>query len=208
MMTDTDRRDALRLNTYNHILSSLGLSAKRLDSLGPAERKAAIAQAIKLKAMERTDEQILMREGIDLRLMVGPGVERVYALRPRRISESKAARRYIGLVIGQALKELKVDGEGGGSMNVAGLLERLLPWIFDEGIEHMVELMFLYQPDLERDRALIEQHTPEDLLIGEAIKAFKFLLPLIKGVATQLMEIGQDLMPGLMGGPGATMTTP
>lgn len=134
--------------------------------------------------IERTEEDIIMQ-----RAFVVLGGER-REFRVRSIREASAFRRAIGGVIGKALAQNPdVDIENISAIG-ATMIQRVIPILFSDGIDVLMEIPFLYAPELNQ----YQNESTEQEQIDAGMEVLTLAFPLVKAASAAAMQ-----MVGLMG---------
>ena len=133
--------------------------------------------------MERTEEAIHLEEPIEVSFA---GMDVGYTIHPLKCDRAMSWRKAGAKLAGDIIPAFTgVSQNGGGEDAIA----KIMPVVFVDGIETIIEMMYLHSPELEADREKIKAAATHAEEVGAAIKVFKLSLPLFKTIATGIAEI-------------------
>jgi len=191
-MLTAEQRNKQRQRYVTHFCELLGVSPTRLDEMTDDERRAAIEAAIERARRERTDAQILAREGFDCEIG-----GRTYSVRVLSFREAKGFRALLDKAVQKAMR-LVPRATDESEINLAEIAGPIMGWFAGPGMDELVELMIAYCPEMrERRDAILDAR--EDEVQAAALRFLEFQFPLLKAAATRAMA--------LMGGAAATTST-
>jgi hypothetical protein len=131
--------------------------------------------------MERTEEEILLEESIEVTLC-----GKTYTVWPLKCDRAIAWRKAGAQLAGDIIPAFTGADQNGGGVDV---IAKVLPAVFVDGIEAMIEMMYLHSPELEADRDTIKASATHAEEVGAAIRVFKLSLPLFQTIAAEITEV-------------------
>lgn len=144
----------------------------------------------------KTETAVLTNEGIDV-VLAG----KTYHIKPLPIGRDMAWRNHLADVLGRMTAELAglgvvdLDETGNAKIEVEKHITKLLPMVIGSTVDDFFTLMFLYAPELQKDREAILESCTEDELIDAGIKIFG----LAAGRVKKILSRTEDIMNAMVG---------
>ena len=177
-------RDFHRLHCYGQLMAELGLPAKYLDGMNPVEREKTIEGVVRQVKESRSDEQIMTSEGVTVFLN-----NKEYEIKPLMFGEDIKFRKGLGKFIAGIFTRLEYK-EGG---SVDDFMKKIMPMVFTDMLDGVVELMFQYSPELRKDKKEIMEGTTSFQMADSAMRFFRFVFPFVSALLLQMVDVGQRM---------------
>ena len=203
-IVDNNARVAHR---YYEMLKSLDISRDALNGTSPDEAREIIEERISVLRMERTETERMMSHPIKTVSLAG----KEYELNPKTLLKNVEWRRQCSRLMQDTIKDMvkkarpapKADDSDAGEKEIkesGGLMDKIssasqssgidmeslasecVEYVFCEGLDKLVDLMFTYSAELMEDEKDLRATADPCELTDAAMEAFSISIPFAKTV--------------------------
>ena len=137
---------------------------------------------------ERTDTDIIA-EKPEIVTLAG----KEYEIKPQRVVANLAWRQTCGELSKELVGKFKDFNKTKGEEQEMLLLKEFVPFLFGEGLDLGVKMMFDYSSDLKADEEKIRAEASDEEMVNTVIVCFRFGFPFLKAMVGGVMKIRNDL---------------